>query len=290
MSTIEKAMGRIEKSRRPDERDRRDEPRLRDAGRDEAPPTVSHADREPLQIDYRRLRKYGIHPPDAMEPRVRDQYRRIKRPLLAAATGRKGVAVERGNLIMITSSIAGEGKTFTSLNLALSIAQDPDYRVTLVDGDVARAHASKLLGLENYHGLLDLLSDDTLATSDVLVPTSIPTLTVLPAGRPNPLREELLSSDRMERVATGLADSSKRHIILFDSSPLLATPDAITLSEHVGQVIVVVKASSTLRHQVVDAVDQIDPDKSINIILNQALGGAGGDEYGDYYGAYAEDR
>ncbi|MEX0729843.1 MAG: hypothetical protein WED00_11560 [Aquisalimonadaceae bacterium] len=242
----------------------------------------------PLDIDLGQLRRYGIFPPSAMEGTLRDQYRRIKRPLLANATGRGAVAVDRGNLIMVTSAIPGEGKTFTSLNLALSIAQDPDFSVTLVDGDVARAHASKLLGVQDRPGLLDLLADESLRASDLILPTSIESLFVLPAGRPHPLSEELLSSHRMERVVSALADPTPRHIILFDSPPLLATSEAVTLSSSVGQIVMVVKASSTLRQQVTAAIELLDPEKAINLVLNQLLGGAGGSEYGGYYAHYSD--
>ncbi|MCH8506720.1 MAG: AAA family ATPase, partial [Ectothiorhodospiraceae bacterium] len=265
-------------------------PRQPEPPKRETPPPPPLGPRGTLQIDFRRLRDNGVYPPDAMQPGLKDQYRRIKRPLLANATGRKGIAVERGNLIMVTSAISGEGKTFTSLNLAMSIAQDPDYSVTLVDGDVARASASKLLGVQDSLGLLDLLADETVSAQEVVLQTSVPSLSILPAGRPHSLSEELLSSERMERVVAALADRNTKHIILFDSPPLLASPDAVTLSANVGQVVVVVKAGSTLRHQVVEAVDLLDGSKAINMVLNQSIGGMGGDEYGDYYGAYAEGR
>ncbi len=291
MSTIEKAMERL--GRKPETG--AGPPRADRPGRAPAPPPEPGRDAtpvsrtaRPLQIDFRRLRDRGIYPPDAMQPGLRDQYRRIKRPLLANATGRKGLSVDRGNLIMITSAIPGEGKTFTSLNLALSIAQDPDYSVTLVDGDVARANASGLLGVRDALGLLDLLADESLAAVDAVLPTSVESLSLLPAGRPHSLSEELLSSGRMERVVSSLADRNRHHIILFDSPPLLASPAALTLSSNVGQIVVVVKAGSTLRHQVVEAVDQLDPSKAINMVLNQTMGGIGGDEYGDYYHAYGE--
>lgn len=239
-------------------------------------------------VDFRQLRRYGIFPPDAMKPGVRDQYRRIKRPLLANAIGRKGLSVDRGNLIMVTSALPGEGKTFTSLNLALSIAQDPDFSVTLVDGDVVRAHVSRLLGVRDTLGLLDLLADESIAPGELVRPTTVESLNVLPAGRPHPRNEELLSSSRMERVISALADRNRHHIMLFDSPPLLSSPAALSLSSAVGQVVVVVKAGSTLRHQVVEAVDLLDQSKAINMVLNQTLGGIGGEEYGDYYQTYSD--
>ncbi|MCC5858737.1 MAG: P-loop NTPase [Ectothiorhodospiraceae bacterium] len=292
MSTIEKAMGRLKKAAGGQQQVNSplaDTPDAR-TGMPASPgrADVARPSGEKLMVDFRQLRRYGIFPPDAMKPGVRDQYRRIKRPLLANAIGRKGLSVDRGNLIMVTSALPGEGKTFTSLNLALSIAQDPDFSVTLVDGDVVRAHVSRLLGVRDTLGLLDLLADESIAPGELVRPTTVESLNVLPAGRPHPRNEELLSSSRMERVISALADRNRHHIMLFDSPPLLSSPAALSLSSAVGQVVVVVKAGSTLRHQVVEAVDLLDQSKAINMVLNQTLGGIGGEEYGDYYQTYSD--
>lgn len=296
MSIIEKALGR---QRDPNENpaqppaDENTEPQATAAAvpatetvAEPAAPAEAHgpvAAGERIPMDLTRLRRYGIYPPPSMEHQIRDEYRRIKRPLLANASGRGAVPVQRGNLIMITSAMPGEGKTFTSLNLALSIARDPDFSVTLVDGDVARARTSRILGMQERPGLLDLLADERMLASDLILPTDINSLSLLPAGRPHSLSEELLSSHRMSRVLGQLADPSTHHIILFDSPPLLVSPEAVTLSGNVGQIVVVVKAAETLRHQVDAALDLLDEDKAINMVLNQSRGPAGGD-YGSYYG------
>ncbi len=285
MSTIEKALNRLRKAGGKPSDHADQPPTAAPAGEQLASALPGHGQAvEPLTINLSLLRKHGVYPPPYLEDTIRDQYRRIKRPLVANATGRGAAAVQRGNLIMITSAIAGEGKTFTSVNLALSIARDPDLSVTLVDGDVARASASKLLGVQDQPGLIDLLADESLTPGDVIIPTSVEPLSVLPAGRHHALSEELLSSSRMERVISALADPTPRHIILFDSAPLLDSPDALTLSSSVGQIVVVVKASSTQRHQVTAAIELLDPNKAINLVLNQSLGGPGGDDYGGYYG------
>ena len=301
MSTIERALSRKKKSKRAPSAGH-DGEEGEDNNGAVAPPNTPPTHKRPtsdrtdlvgvgfeprgplLKVDLHQLRRDSMYPTANMEDRVSNEYRRIKRPLLSNATGRGVFQVERGNLIMVTSAIQGEGKTFTSLNLALSIARDPDFSVTLVDGDVARAHLTRVLGARQQPGLLDLLRDETLDPMDLIMPTNIESLSVLTAGSRHALSEELLSSERMGRLVSQLADPSPRHIILFDSPPILAAPDAVTLSHHVGQVVVVVKASSTLRHHVTTAVDQIDPDKAINMVLNQALGGPGGDDYGGYYG------
>ncbi|MCK8516773.1 AAA family ATPase [Methylonatrum kenyense] len=290
MSTIEKALGRLRRPGRNHAVDGNAPPEpvlpLDNKSKGVEPPPVFDTQAPMLEVDINRLRKLGVQPPLRLERQMRDEYRRIKRPLIANALGRGAPAIERGNLIMITSAVAGEGKTFTSINLALSIAHDPDLSVVLVDGDVSRAHASKLLGVQDRPGLVDLLADDRLGAGQVVMPTSIESLYVLPAGKQHADSEELLSSARMERIVAALADPSPRRIILFDSAPLLGTPEACALSSNVGQVVMVVKASSTLRHQVTSAIEQLDPNKAINLVLNQSFGGPGGDDYGGYYGGY----
>jgi Mrp family chromosome partitioning ATPase len=91
---------------------------------------------------------------------IQEDYRRVKRPLVSNACGRGSATVENGNLILVTSSIPGEGKTFTSVNLALSISQEMDTTVLLVDCDVAKQGVSRMLGLENVAGLVDVLEND----------------------------------------------------------------------------------------------------------------------------------
>ncbi len=286
MSIIEKALGR---QRDPDEQAQSEAQPAQAVAAGGARPMPAHGPVPPaklsesVHVDLTRLRQNGIYPPPSMERQIRDEYRRIKRPLLANAPGRSAMAVANGNLITITSALAGEGKTFTSLNLALSIARDPDFSVTLVDGDVARANTSGLLGIQERPGLLDLLADEGLAAGELILPTDVESLYVLPAGRPHGLSEELLSSERMDRVLAQLSEPTTRHIILFDSPPLLASTEAVTLASHVGQIVLVVKAATTPRHQVAAALELLDANKAINLVLNQSRGPAGGD-YGSYYG------
>ena len=149
MSTIERALSRKKRKQQDetsDENDAGGPPATgRESGTHPAAPRrdIIGVDFEPrgplLKLDLIELRRQSMYPSQAMEDRLSNEYRRIKRPLVGNAIGRGVMQVDRGNLIMVTSAIEGEGKTFTALNLALSIARDPDFSVTLVDGDVARA-------------------------------------------------------------------------------------------------------------------------------------------------------
>jgi Mrp family chromosome partitioning ATPase len=169
------------------------------------------------------------------------------------------------------------------MNLALSMAQEVDLDVVLVDGDVARRTATHLLGLSEAPGLTDLLADSSLRCESVLVPTSIQSLSILPAGQPHALSVELLSSARMQEVSDRLASAAGvNRVVIYDSPPILAAAEALSLCAVAGQIVVVVKAGSTPRQSLITALDQLDPNKAINMILNKSLHV----EHGDYYGAY----
>ena len=133
-------------------------------------------------IDLDRLRKAGMVMPNGERTAAAEEFRFIKRPLLGKALRKGEGALRHGNLIMVTSSLPGEGKTFCAINLALSIAMEMDHTVLLVDADVARPSVLDALGLEADRGLMDLLRDDTMKPADVMIKTSVDTLSILPPG------------------------------------------------------------------------------------------------------------
>ncbi len=176
---------------------------------------------------------------------IQDDYRRVKRPLVSNACGRNKLMVDRGNLILVTSSIPGEGKTYSSMNLALSIAQEKDTTVLLVDCDVAKQDLSRMLGLEKTCGLVDVLESDDLSIADVMLQTDIPNLRVVSAGKQNEYVAELLASQRMSDLLDEIASRYNDRIIIFDGPPLLPTPQTQILAGLVGQVVFVIEAGKT---------------------------------------------
>jgi len=213
-----------------------------------------------------------------------EQYRLIKRPLLMNATG-KGVApIEKGNLIMVVSALPGEGKTFTSLNLALSMAMERDTTVLLVDGDVGNPSLSRMLGLVEQPGLTDVLLDTELDLGDVILDSNIPGLKVLPAGRMHTNSTELLASDKMVALTDELEMRYANRIVLFDSPPLLITTQSSVLAQQMGQILVVVDAGETSQQAVIDAIEMLDKSKVIGTVLNKQRWRFGQQKYGYYYG------
>jgi exopolysaccharide/PEP-CTERM locus tyrosine autokinase len=239
-----------------------------------------------VDIDRGALRLAGLLPPESQERQIADQFRHIKRPLIANATGRGGKTVPNGHLIMTASALPNEGKTFTSINLALSLAADKDITVLLVDADVAKPHISRIFGVESEAGLLDALKDNTVDIESLVIPTNIPGLSILPAGKWSDTATELLSSAHMQTTVGRLGSHDPNRIILLDSPPLLLTSESRALAAIVGQVVVVVCAGTTPHQAVLDAVSYIPSDKSVGFILNQTnVRASEGYYYGDgHYG------
>ena len=222
-----------------------------------------------VPIDQNALRAAGMLPPAHQEHEIAQQYRRIKRPLINNALGRGVAPLARGNLIMITSAVPGEGKTFMSLNLALSMRLEEDITVLLVDGDFVNPRITQILGLDNRPGLLDIVKDATISPESVIVPTDLPGLAFLPAGRQEPNATELVASARMHQVISKLGSDDPARLVLFDSAPLLVTTEAQALAHFAGQVVMVVHAEHTQQHIVFDALETLAEDKPAFLVLNQ---------------------
>lgn len=236
-------------------------------------------------INMTSLRRAGLAPPEPVARQIAREYQRIKRPILASLGNSHASAARltHGNRLMVTSAASGEGKTFSSFNLALSLAKERDYSVLLVDGDVLKPAISRALGLRDRKGLMDVLADDGTEPADTIVATDVPGFSVMPAGQRREETTELLSSRRMGWLVNELSADASR-IVIFDSSPLLATAESQALALHVGQILVVVRAGYTERRAVESALSLIaTPDRPISLVLNQTRK-AYGDDYAGYYG------
>jgi protein-tyrosine kinase len=224
-----------------------------------------------LVIDQDALRAAGMLPPAHQEHELSQEHRRIKRPLINSALGRGVAPLPHGNLIMITSAVPGEGKSFMSLNLAFSIRLEEDVTVLLVDGDVVNPRISQILGVDNEQGLLDLITDPTIPLASAILPTNVPGLSFLPAGRQDANATELLAGSRMQAVMSQLGGADPARLVLFDSAPLLVTTESQALAHSVGQVLMVVRADQTTQHVLLDALDTLDEGKPVSLVLNQSL-------------------
>ncbi len=258
-------------------------------------PVFSSPDEEVLEgnsqvqsINLARLHRMGVVSPDAEKSQIAEEFRIIKRPLIANAFGQGTARIKNGNLIMVTSSLPGEGKSFCAINLAISMAMEMDRTVLLVDADVAKPRVPEYLGIHADKGLLDVLQDKDLKLSDVLIRTDIAKLTVLPAGRTYKRATELLASAAMTRLVEDIGNRYPDRIILFDSPPLLATSESSVLATHMGQIVMVVEAERTSQEAVREALSHIQSCEVVGMLLNKTTPTPGADYYYGYYGSYGK--
>jgi exopolysaccharide/PEP-CTERM locus tyrosine autokinase len=243
------------------------------------------------RVDQSALKRMGVLPADVeAERRLADELRRVKRPLLNNAVGKGAEAFVRGMRIVVTSAEAGEGKTFTAVNLALSLAREADFEVLLVDGDIPKADVTRTFGLGGRPGLMDVLADEQRAPAEVIVRTDVPNLLVVPAGEHHPLAAELFRSRRMEYVLEELGGHNRRRLLLFDSSPLLATSESQVLVSHMGQVVMVVAAARTRRQAVNAALQSLNEFQYVGLVLNMSRLPAGENYYDSSYERYSQPR
>jgi exopolysaccharide/PEP-CTERM locus tyrosine autokinase len=248
-------------------------------------PAARSTKSSPVRIPIEMLRARGFVTPDAAPTAISQEFRVIKRPLIANAFGRGAEAVHNGRRVMVTSAFAGEGKSFCAINLAMSIAAERDTYVLLVDADVAKPSIPRELGVEGGPGLMDCLIDRTLDVGDLVQPTNIERLSLLPAGRHHEHATELLASASMKDLVDHLANRYDDRIIIFDSPPISLTTEARVLASYMGQIVMVVEAGVTPREAVTDALASIGSPEVVGLVLNKARETRGARYQGYGYGA-----
>lgn len=245
------------------------------------------ADGEVVHIDLDALVRAGLLPSeDEASGRLSNEVRRAKLPLLNNATGKSAKVPEFADRIVVTSAVPGEGKTFTAIHLAMSLAREPDFEVLLLDADIPKSDVTRTFGLEGYPGLMDILVDEVRRPTDVILRTDVPNLFLVPAGQRSSLAAELFGGRRMAQVLEELGASSKQRLLVFDSSPLLATPEARVLASQMGQVVVVVGAGHTRRYELKSALEGLGGSQYVGLILNKSRLPAIENPYYGYYGQY----
>ncbi len=238
-----------------------------------------------VHVSRTLLAEQGFIVPGAPPNGLSEEFRLVKRQLLLSALGgKKTEAVPRGQLILVCSAFPNEGKTFSTVNLALSMASETDIEVILVDADVAKPEILSTLGLPSGPGLMDALVDPSLDIETLLLRTDVPNLSVLPTGRQTNNDTELLASDSTALLIQKLVAGRPRRIVLFDSAPALAASPASTLALHVGQVLFVVRADSTTESDIRDAIELLDGCAHIRLMLNGVTCHASNRKFGSYYG------
>ena len=236
---------------------------------------------EVLILDKLELEKRGFLIDNGTRKTIKDEFRQIKRKLLNNAFGAASKTLNRSNLVMVSSSKPNEGKTFISINLALSIALEQDKTVLLIDADVLRPSINRELGFKEVPGLIEYLLGQKNNISEIMYSTNIDKLKVIPAGEPHHLSNELLASDRMESLAKELAERYPDRIVIFDCPPLIGVTETLVLANLMGQALVVVEESKTPLADIQKATENLNDDLALGLVLNKAIR-----SHKDMYGYY----
>ena len=235
-----------------------------------------------VAIDREHLRSEGLIVPEDPVTALLEEFRIVKRELLAdARTG----ASARARRILVCSPHSGEGKTYCAANLAIALAAERGLEVLLVDADVVQPSIGERLGIEAELGLMDALADPRVLPESLVLRTDIAGLFVLPAGTASSRDAEYLASSRTAEVLDRLTEGAPDRILIFDTPPALAASAAAELAQHVGQAVLVVRADETSRAALEDAQQLLSACADIKLLLNAARYSPSGRRFGSYYGA-----
>jgi Mrp family chromosome partitioning ATPase len=232
-------------------------------------------------IDRDRLEELGMIVPEAGATALLEEFRIIKRQVLASAQAAGDAAARR---VLICSPLPADGKTFCATNLAIAMAGEREGEVLLIDADFAKPSILSTLGLPKGPGLMDALADPSLRVEGLVMATDIPGLFVLPAGSQTTADSEWLASTRTAELLDRLTVGASGRMLVFDSPPALAASPAADLARHVGQAIIVARADRTGRNALDDAIQLLAACPDIKLLLNATQFSPSGRRFGTYYG------
>lgn len=244
------------------------------------PPPVTSARAPRLDLNFAELRRLGFLVPGDPPERLSEEFQQVKRRLIGNTLPGMLDGPRPPNLVMLTSAIPGEGKTYAAMNLALSIAMEIDRRVLAIDSDITRSDLSRLFGAWNRPGLYDLLVHPALDASEVISHTNLPGLSFMPAGTVREGITERLASQAMARLAGELAARYPDRLIVFDAPPVLAMSGAAALAPLIGQVVLVVEAGRTSREMLTRTLAALEHAQVTGVLLNKLRYPQPGSAYG----------
>jgi exopolysaccharide/PEP-CTERM locus tyrosine autokinase len=242
-----------------------------------------------FEIDLEALRQKGFVSTNSERSHINEEYREIKRKLLANAFGGLSSTLNNANIIMVTSARPSEGKTFTAINLAMSIATEQDKRVLLVDADVLKPNTLRTLGLAERSGLMEYLLGDIYEIGEVMFRTNVNKLRIIPAGRSHHLSTELLASEAMNNLINEFSTRYPDRIVVIDTPPLIGINESAILANFAGQAVVVVEEGRSKISDIQKAVERLNPDMAIGFVVNKSINTSDADGYYGY-GYYGAER
>lgn len=212
---------------------------------------------------------------------INEEYREIKRKLLQNAFGPLASTISNSNIIMVSSARPSEGKTFTAVNLAISIAAEQDKTVLLVDADVLKPNVLKTLEIEENLGLMEYLLGKVDDLSDVIYHTNIPKLRIIPAGQSHHLSTELLASAMMQDTVEEFSTRYSDRVVIIDTPPLIGINESAILANFAGQAVIVVEENRSKMTDIQNAVGRLSPDVAVGFVVNKSTSFS---DKGGYYG------
>lgn len=223
----------------------------------------------PVTVSSTKLAAHGIVLPEAVYSRTVEEFRVVKRSVLNTVARDSGSAhAEQSRIVLVTSANPGEGKTFTAINLALSLACEKDTSPLLMDCDAYQQSMLEYLGISADRGWIDIVAGDDVLPGDVILPTSVPNLEILPAGKLRPHVPELMSSRSASRLFSELLLQNPNRIIIIDSLPCSVSTEPSILAALAGQTVFVVAAYETSSDDVVSGLRQVETCPSVSLVLN----------------------
>jgi protein-tyrosine kinase len=223
----------------------------------------------PDSIDVVALERAGMVDWSRTRSRISEEFRLVQRQILRNAFAPPGAEPGFTNLLMVTSARPGEGKSFTAINLAGSIARQGNNHVLLVDADSKRDSICYPMGLADAPGLLDLAANPKLDPASLVIKTPIELLSILPIGRERERSPVLFSSHEMIRLIQNLGRRYADRLLVLDAPPCLSTSDPAVLAPVVGQILFVVEAERTQRGEIEASLDLLQACPTIALVLNK---------------------
>lgn len=213
------------------------------------------------------LRRYSSYPIVALERESpeSEQYKMLREQV-------KRLRAESGiRSFSISSPVKRDGKTTVAVNLAAALSLDYEEKVLLIDGDLRAPSIHRYFNASESPGLADYLASSTKMTLKNLVQeTFVPGLRILSSGKPSHLASELLAKERMKQLIEEAQAEFPGHHIIIDSPPILSTPDPLVIARHVDGVLLVIRAGKTPRDYLTKALQSLNSNKVMGVVLNGA--------------------
>lgn len=216
-----------------------------------------------------------VQTPHFDESRTREEFRALKRHLMARFAPSAESAPNETRTVLITSASPREGKTTVTLGLAMNFMFERGWRVILIDADMRSPELSRRSDLAEERGLLDFLDDETLAVEDVVYTTNVDGVLIIPAGKPRINAPELITTERMTQLLKTIHADHERTIVIIDSGSILACSETVSLAQHAAHILFVVSKGQTKKSDINEGIKLLHrqaggvDDSRVALILNK---------------------